>query len=132
MHRLREPLVIKWYSAGSRFRGIVIAVHSHMPIAKKLVNEIEDFASRNPGHHKSVNALLKAVRRIDTRFSGETRNMLLVQARETFLRQINTLEKNERTLEALETLQANQKELVKALKKLKQYTVARPEGATLH
>lgn len=103
-----------------------------MPIAKKLIDEIEDFASRNPGHYKSVNTLLKAVQRIDTQLSGEMRNMLLIQARKTFLQQISTLAETELTLEALETLQANQKELVKALKKLKQHTIARPEDATLH
>ncbi len=106
-----------------------LAILIIMSIAKQLLDEIEDFANRNPGHDESVGALAKAVRRIDTEFDGEVRTQLLEQARETFLRQIRTLENAEKTLEALEQLRENQQELVQALKRL---TVQRPEGVTLH
>jgi hypothetical protein len=108
---------------------MVIAVAFLMPVAKKLIEEIEAFASRNPGHQNSVNSLLRAVRRIDTEFTGDTRNMLLGEARDTFLQQIRTLETAEKTLDALKILQANQQRLVAALKAL---TAQRPEGVTLH
>lgn len=103
-----------------------------MSVAKTLIEEIEAFSVRNPHHQKSVDALLKAVRRIDTEFTGETRNMLLSEARHTFLQQIETLETAERTLEALKTLQTNQQNLVKTLKKLAIIRTERPEGVTLH
>ena len=77
----------------------------------------------------SVGALVKVVRRIDDEFAGETRTRLLEQARETFQRQIKTLEHAERTLEALEKLRDNQAALVETLKRL---TVRRPTGVTLH
>ena len=108
---------------------MLIAFHYRMPVAKKLIEEIEAFLSRNPAHEASVNALLKAVNRIDTEFTGETRLQLLREARTTFLQQIKTLEATEQTLEALQALQANQKNLVEALKKI---VVTRPEDATLH
>lgn len=108
---------------------MLIAICNRMPVAKKLIGEIEDFLSRNPAHEESVNALLKAVNRIDTEFTGEVRLSLLREARTTFLQQVKTLEATEQTLEALETLHANQKNLVEALKKI---VVTRPEGATLH
>ena len=100
-----------------------------MPIAKKLIEEIEGFAQRKPAHENSVNALLEAVRRIDSQFTGETRELLLSQARKTFLQQIEILETAERTRETLVALESNQKALVKALKKL---TGLRPADATLH
>ncbi|MCH7866985.1 MAG: hypothetical protein IH881_04765 [Myxococcales bacterium] len=100
-----------------------------MSVAKILIEEIEAFAVRNPGHQNSADVLLKAVRKIDTQFTGETRDMLLSEARHTFLQQIQTLETAERTLESLKTLQTNQKKLVEALKRL---AMQRPEGATLH
>ena len=100
-----------------------------MPVAKKLIEEIEGFALRNPGHQESVGALLEAVRRIDTEFAGAIRATLLARARETFLQQIQILETAERTRETLESLQSNQKALVSALKKL---ASQRPEDATLH
>jgi len=100
-----------------------------MDIAKQLIEEIEAFANRNPGHDESVGALVKVVRRIDDEFAGETRTRLLEQARETFQRQIKTLEHAERTLEALEKLRDNQAALVETLKRL---TVRRPTGVTLH
>lgn len=100
-----------------------------MPVAKQLLEEIEAFAARNPGHEKSIGALVKAVERIDNEFAGEIRTQLLEQARETFLRQIQTLENAEKTLAALEKLRDNQAELVEALKRL---TVRRPAGMTLH
>ena len=100
-----------------------------MDIAKQLIEEIEAFANRNPGHDESVGALVKVVRRIDDEFAGETRTRLLEQARETFQRQIKTLEHPERTLEALEKLRDNQAALVETLKRL---TVRRPTGVTLH
>ena len=103
-----------------------------MSVANKLIEEIEDFSERNPGHEGSVTALIKAVRRIDLVFDGETRELLLAEARKTFLQQIQTLETTERTLEALKTLQANQKKLISALKKLAVKTAKRPEGVTLH
>lgn len=108
---------------------MVIAFCFSMPVANELIEEIEAFALRNPGHDGPVNALLKAVRRIDTEFSGESREMLLVEARKTFLQQVQTLETTERTLEALKALQANQKELVNVLKTL---SSRRPDGTTLH
>ncbi len=108
---------------------MVIAQLVVMSIAKQLLEEIEAFANRNPGHDESVGALVKAVRRIDTEFEGEIRTQLLEQARETFQRQVRTLENAEKTLEALEKLRENQQELVEALKRL---TVRRPEGVTLH
>jgi hypothetical protein len=100
-----------------------------MPVAKKLINEIDAFAARNPGHQNSTDALRRAVERIDNEFTGETRLMLLTEARTTFTQQIQTLETAERTLESLKKLQVNQQRLVKALKKL---VVTRPSGATLH
>ena len=100
-----------------------------MSVAKILIEEIEAFAVRNPGHQNSADVLLKAVRKIDTQFTGETRDMLLSEARHTFLQQIQTLGTAERTLESLKTLQTNQKKLVEALKRL---AMQRPEGATLH
>ena len=100
-----------------------------MPIAKILVEEIEAFAARKPAHEVSVAALLRAVRRIDTEFTGEVREALLREARTTFLQQIKTLEATEQTLEALHTLHANQQKLVTSLK---QIVVKRPEGVTLH
>lgn len=108
---------------------MLIAFQHPMPIAKKLIAEIEAFLLRNPVHEESVNALIKAVNRIDTEFAGETRLQLLREARTTFLQQIKTLETTEQTLDALRTLHANQKNLVEALKKI---VVTRPEGATLH
>lgn len=100
-----------------------------MPVAEKLIEEIEGFAMRNPGHQRSVDALLEAVRRIDVEFAGEIRERLLGQARETFLQQIRILETAERTRETLATLQTNQKALVDALKKL---AGQRAEDVTLH
>jgi uncharacterized lipoprotein len=111
---------------------MVIALYFEMSVAKILIEEIEAFAIRNPDHQNSVDALLKAIRRIDTEFTGETRNMLLSEARHTFLQQIQTLETVERTLGALKTLQANQQRLVKVLKKLAAKRPSRPEGVTLH
>ncbi len=107
----------------------MIAPYPSMSVANKLVEEIEAFARRNPGHEASVNALLRAVNRIDTEFTGETRELLLAEARKTFLQQIETLETTNRTLAALETLQSNQQELVTALKRL---AIRRPDGVTLH
>lgn len=103
-----------------------------MPVAKTLLDEIEDFGQRNPEHESSVEALVKAVKRIDREFSGETREMLLTEARKTFLQQIRTLENSDRTLEALEKLHSTQKSLISALKKLLIKTAERPEGVTLH
>jgi hypothetical protein len=100
-----------------------------MPIAKKLVADIKAFADRKPDHSKAVNALLDAVRRIDTQFTGELRDELLREARTTFLRQIETLENSERTREALEKIQQNQADLSKALKRL---AYKRPDDVTLH
>jgi len=100
-----------------------------MPVAKKLIDEIDAFAARNPGNQNSTNALRKAVQRIDTEFSGETRNMLLCEARLTFTQQIKMLETTEGIMESLAKLQANQERLVEALKKLATH---RPEGVTLH
>ncbi|MDP6977450.1 MAG: hypothetical protein QF570_02475 [Myxococcota bacterium] len=108
---------------------MLIAKPPIMSIAKQLLDEIEAFAHRNPGHDESVGALVRAVHRIDTEFEGEVRTQLLEQARETFQRQVRTLENAEKTLDALEKLRENQKDLVEALKRL---TVRRPEGATLH
>ena len=107
----------------------MIAIDLPMPVAKKLIEEIEAFAVRKPGHGKSVEALLRAVRKIDREFTGETRAALLGEARNTFLQQIKTLETADRTLAALQTLQANQKKLVKVLNKLAMH---RPDGVTLH
>ncbi len=112
--------------------GMVIAIENDMPVAKKLLEEIDAFGQRNPGHEKSVKSLVEAVRRIDTEFSGETREMPLAEARKTFLQQIRTLETSERTLEALQKLHSNQKALVTALKKLAVRGEQRPEGVTLH
>ncbi len=108
---------------------MLIAQLMIMSIAKQLLDEIEAFADRNPGHDESVGALVRAVHRIDTEFKGEVRAQLLEQARETFQRQVRTLENTEKTLEALDKLRNNQQELVEALKRL---TVRRPEGVTLH
>ncbi len=112
--------------------GTVIAIEKSMTVAKNLLEEIEAFGRRNPGHEKSVESLVSAVNRIDQEFSGETRESLLDEARKTFLQQIRTLETCERTLDALEKLHDNQKALVDALKKLAAKTHRRPEGATLH
>ena len=103
-----------------------------MPAAKKLLEEIEAFSQRNPGHEESVEALRAAVRRIDGEFSGATREMLLSESRKTFLQQIRTLESSERTLQALEKLQKNQAALIEALKKLAALHTERPKDATLH
>lgn len=100
-----------------------------MPVAKTLIAEINAFLSRNPAHKKSVTALLNAVDRIDTEFTGETRLSLLREARTAFLQQTKTLEAKGQTLHALETLHNNQKNLVDALKKI---VVTKPEGTTLH
>jgi hypothetical protein len=109
---------------------MVVATYLYMPATTNLIEEIEAFALRKPGHRGSVGALLGTIRRIDAEFTGETREALLSEARKTFLRQIQILENTEQTLEALETLRANQERLVNALKKL---TVRRrPEGVTLH
>jgi hypothetical protein len=89
-----------------------------MPIAKQLIEEIEGFAQRNPGHPESVAALLAAVRRIDEEFAGIARATLLTRARETFLQQVQILEATARTRDTLQSLQANQKALVNALKEL--------------
>ncbi|HIG72268.1 MAG TPA: hypothetical protein EYG46_00530 [Myxococcales bacterium] len=109
--------------------GMLIAIFHSMPVAKTLIEEINAFLARNPAHKGSVTALLKAVNRIDTEFTGETRLSLLREARTAFLQQIKTLEATEQTLHALETLHTNQKNLVDALKKI---VVTKPEGATLH
>jgi hypothetical protein len=109
--------------------GMLIAPRFDMPVAEKLIEEIEGFALRNPGHQRSVDALLEAVRRIDVEFASEIRERLLSQARETFLQQIRILETAERTRETLATLQTNQKALVDALKKL---AGRPPEDVTLH
>lgn len=106
-----------------------IAIVLPMSIAKKLIEEVEAFAARNPAHEASVAALLRAIRRIDTEFGGEVREALLIEARTTFLQQIKTLEATEQTIDALKTLEENQQKLVTALK---QIVVKRPEGATLH
>lgn len=119
----------KSFSMGRPGGGMLIAPWIEMPVAEKLIEEIEDFALRNPGHQGSVDALLGAVRRIEAEFAGETREALLSQARETFLQQIRILETAERTRETLATLQTNQKALVDALKKL---TGRPPEDVTLH
>jgi hypothetical protein len=120
---------LEWLSSSPPRSGMLIALFSEMPLAKQLTDEINEFARRKPGHESSVNALLAAVGRIDSQFSGETRELLLIQARETFLQQIRILETKERTRETLETLQTNQKALVDALKKL----AGRPsEDVTLH
>jgi hypothetical protein len=111
---------------------MVIAAGYDMPVVKTLLREIEDFGRRNPGHEESLASLTKAINRIDSEFSGEARQMLLDQARQTFIQQIRTLETNERTLEALEKLHENQKKLVSALKKLAGKGSGRPEGVTLH
>jgi len=103
-----------------------------MPLAKKLLEQIEAFGLRNPGHEQSVDSLLNAVRRIDGEFSGATREMLLAEAHKTFLRQIRTLEASERTAEALQRLQKNQLALVEALKELSATQTLRPKDATLH
>jgi hypothetical protein len=112
--------------------GMVIAFSNDMSVAKDLLEEIETFGGRNPGHEKSVGALVKAVKRIESEFSGKTREMLLAEARKTFLAQVRTLETSGRTTAALEKLQANQKALVSALKKLAVLEEKRPEGTTLH
>jgi hypothetical protein len=112
-----------------RLGGMLIAIFHSMPVAKTLIEEINAFLSRNPAHKGSVTALLKAVNRIDTEFTGETRLTLLREARTAFLQQIKTLEATEQTLTALETLHTNQKNLVDALKKI---VVTKPEGAKLH
>lgn len=109
---------------------MVIAAYLDMAAAKNLIEEVEAFALRKPGHRGSVDALLKTIRRIDAEFAGETRETLLSEARETFLRQIQILENTEQTLEALETLRANQQQLANALKKLT--LRQRPEGVTIH
>ncbi|MFB0976446.1 MAG: hypothetical protein QMC73_02180 [Myxococcota bacterium] len=108
---------------------MAIAVFHSMPVAKILIAEINAFLSRNPTHKVSVTALLKAVNRIDTEFTGETRLSLLREARTAFLQQIKTLEATEQTLHALETLHSNQRNLVDRLKKI---VVTKPEGTTLH
>jgi hypothetical protein len=112
--------------------GMLIAIHHDMPAATELLEEIEAFGRRNPGHEKSIGALVKAIERIDHEFSGKTREMLLAEARRTFLSQIRTLETRERTIEALEKLRENQKALVTALEKLAVLQRTRPEDATLH
>jgi len=106
-----------------------IATAFEMPVAQRLIEEIEEFARRKPEHRESTNALLEAVRRIDAQFSEQTREMLLSRARETFLQQIRILETKERTRETLETLKTNQKALVNALKKL---MGPPPKDVTLH
>lgn len=108
---------------------MLIAIVLPMPIAKKLIEEVEAFADRNPAHEASVAALLRAIRRIDTEFGGEVREALLIEARMTFRQQIKTLEASEQTVDALKTLEKNQQKLVTALK---QIVVKRPEGVTLH
>ena len=100
-----------------------------MPIVKKLIEEIEGFAQRNPGHQESVADLLAAVRRIDSEFEGVARATLLTRARETFLQQIQLLETAARTRETLEALQTNQQALVNTLKKLAR---RRSGDVTLH
>lgn len=101
-----------------------------MHVAQQLIQEIEDFAARNPNHKEASRSLIDAVRRIDRQFGGDTRETLLEQARDTFRKQIHALENAERTVATLERLRDNQRELVKALKRMSQQQ--RPQGATLH
>jgi hypothetical protein len=121
-----EPITL---SRLRRLGGMAIAIFHSMPVAKILIAEINAFLSRNPTHKVSVTALLIAVNRIDTEFTGETRLSLLREARTAFLQQIKTLEATEQTLHALETLHSNQRNLVDRLKKI---VVTKPEGTTLH
>ena len=100
-----------------------------MTVAEQLIQEIEAFAGRNPNHVTVSQSLIEAVRRIDRQFGGETRDALLEQARDTFLKQIDALENAERTVATLERLRDNQRELVHSLRRLNPY---RPQGATLH
>ena len=49
--------------------GTVIANENTMHVAKNLLEEIESFGRRNPGHQKSVDSLTTAVKRIENEFS---------------------------------------------------------------
>jgi hypothetical protein len=112
--------------------GTVIANENTMHVAKNLLEEIESFGRRNPGHQKSVDSLTTAVKRIDNEFSGKARETLLTEARKTFLQQIRNLESNERTVDALEKLQSNQAALVATLNRLTVKQAQRCEGETIH
>ncbi|MBW2275817.1 MAG: hypothetical protein JRG96_21360 [Deltaproteobacteria bacterium] len=112
-----------------------------MSAAKRLIEEIRDFAQRNPDNRDSIARLVRAVVRIDLEFEGEVREKLLDEARSTFRKQIETLETAARTWESLLRLKENQRQLVEGLKRIALEQKAsdeataprrRADGVTLH
>ncbi len=106
-----------------------LAISDIMSNAKKLIEDIEAFRERNPGHQESTARLVRAVERIAAQFTGETKEELLRKARDTFLKQTRTLQSGKQTRAKLERLKRNQQELIEALGKL---SPGRPDGVTLH
>jgi len=87
------------------------------------------FARAHPKQKDFVEKFLVLLEKIDRGFEGDERERLLAEAVETFERQASIVESTRRTLEALDKLQKQQREMIDALNQLGAF---RPRGVTIH
>jgi hypothetical protein len=100
-----------------------------MNAAQDLIRNAEAYCHGRPERAEFVQKLIHLVKKIDNDFAGEARVRLLKDARITFERHVNVVEKTERTLEALERLKKQQARLIEGLARLAMF---RPPSASVH
>jgi len=100
--------------------------------ASDLITRARAFADAHPDEADFVEKLIDAIQRIQSEFRGAMCEELMGEAREALERQVELVKSHQANLEALDRLRRSQRDLDRALDRLKALTLTRPKGVTLH